>query len=130
MHKFLLPFLLVPCFASAQFIEQPKNIAEKNLIITPQKQERLWTFGQKSSFTFYTVSSIADVVTTKQALDRGCSEGNPLLPNIGVTILAKLAVGGVIYYLNENGVNTTIPTTIISSLYTGAAIHNSKIKCN
>lgn len=66
--------------------------------------ESNWTGWNKFWFTSAIVGQTTDVVSTQQALNRGCVEANPIFgedPNMGLVILAKAAILGGIYYVTE-----------------------------
>lgn len=65
-------------------------------------KENSWTTWNKSLLTTYVLANVADVYTTQEALDRGCVEGNPLMPTSVVgSVLVKAGVGVGMYYLVE-----------------------------
>lgn len=69
------------------------------------KDDVPWTFWNKSLLASAVGANLADIVSTQDGLDRGCTEANPLYgddPNVGTMVLIKAVAMGVTYYLIEN----------------------------
>lgn len=65
-------------------------------------KEDKWTGWNKFFLASYVGANIADVATTQAAFDRGCVEGNPLMPeSTGAMIAVKVLAGSFIYYATE-----------------------------
>jgi len=63
-----------------------------------------WTGWNKFWFTSAIGGQIADVASTQAALNRGCSEANPLYgkdPSTGIMLLIKVSILGVSYITTE-----------------------------
>ena len=74
------------------------------------------------------VALAADVVTTQQAMHRGCHEGNNTMygthPSMGLLIGTHAAFAGGTYYWRDSRT-----LYAFAALFTAAAIHNATIRC-
>ena len=106
-------------------------------------KDSAWTNWNKFWFASMLGGQIADVVSTNNAVNRGCSEANPIYgsdPNIATMVIIKTVVIGGFYYLTEhywvfeseedqqNTRNWLYGLFAISG--SGAALWNSNVDCH
>jgi len=104
------------------------------------KENNDWTTWNKALFSSAILTfGVGDIYSTKEGLDRGCVEANPLFgddPSVGAMVLAKTAFFGLAWWATEYSVEKTGNTDrrnwtygIISLLGAGVTAHNSSINC-
>ena len=99
-----------------------------------------WTGWNKFWFAGAVGGNAADVISTNDALNRGCVEANPIFgedPDMGLIIGAKLAALGLSYWFTEYVVAPSERQNARNIVYgahslimSGVAIHNFTIDCN
>lgn len=105
------------------------------------KEDTSWTTWNKVLFgSAIGMYGVGDVVSTIGALDRGCSEGNPLFgknPDTGVLILGKVVAMGLTWALVEYVTpeeNRQVMRNVAYGMLTAAgglvSIHNASLNCN
>jgi len=109
------------------------TIAERNLRpakIEPEPYDKKAGAG----VAVWVIGSAADIVSTKQALDRGCKEANRLYgdkPNTGRLIITTVVVSGILWWAGEKLGNDerAVMWGAPGALRGIAALHNTKVKC-
>lgn len=97
------------------------------------KEDTSWTMWNKVLFSSYVGANGADVYTSQEAFDRGCVEGNPLMPEgTGGMIITKVVMMGVTYWMTEKylveayGTNARNYVYGLTSVFlSGIAVHNN-----
>lgn len=121
----LMVFIVVD--AQGETIQEEFN----NKVYTPTPietsygfKETSWTVWNVALFTSYVGADIADIYTSQEAFDRGCEEGNPIMPSsTGGMILTKVIIGSIVYYATETWLVPTYGTNARNWMYgTGALI--------
>lgn len=131
----ILGIMLFVREASSQTIEEEFN----GKVYTPQLEyfykDTGWTKWNIFWATAFVTTSIADVYTSQQALDRGAVEANPIMPeSTGGMILFKLIGGGITYYVTEKWfvprggpMMRNIVYGVESLIFGAVSIHNNSV---
>lgn len=128
---------------SSDFSQMEQQLVEETHIdpMEPSgfKEDSSWTFWNKFWFSGTIVGNTLDVVSTVNALDRGCVELNPILgdnPSTGSLILLKVAVLGGTWVLIEYVVkpeNRQVTRNVVYGMQTiimnAIAVRNFNIGC-
>lgn len=115
--------------------------SEKVLTSYHYKEDSTWTTWNKVWFSSAIgLYGVGDTLSTVDALDRGCSESNPLVgddPATGTLILVKVAAFGLIWWLVEHVTPEENRQDMRNNAYgflsiAGGAVtaHNFNLECN